>query len=55
MEYDYWKPGALEKGRREEFFRDPKKFRDGTWTGTGEMRGPGAGTRSGADAGVEGK
>lgn len=28
MEYDYYKPGALEKGQREKFFRTPKKVRD---------------------------
>ena len=26
MEYEYWKPGALEKRTREGFFRDPPKF-----------------------------
>ncbi|KAI9849733.1 MAG: hypothetical protein M1838_000094 [Thelocarpon superellum] len=27
MEYEYWKPGALEEGKREKFFRDVKRLR----------------------------
>ena len=27
MEYEYWKEGAREEGKREEFFRQPPRFR----------------------------